>query len=706
MDLAHREQASHWRAKHGICSAGTMMHSWLLPLFIALTFVSPARAQLPPAPTPVPGSLLDDAPPASSVGEGGARAVTNRARRPEKRGAPDAALRPGNPVPAAAVTTVALDTARLPRLDTLTTRSGRWHLFDAGRDADRSIYVWTLDRRPNWARVMICRDAFTHEAGQTRELSLVITAVTLRHRGETHKWRVLNPQGSCKIAQTGEPVEPNLEWVRDAAITERTVAVLRERMWQPWRFKPYGTEEKRAGYDPADLGGTGSSRNYVGIISAQGGEYASSRGFYNDEDAQIVDAALHGEDAAIRAGWGRFTAVTHYLNGFPQRVVWSARNHIVRDPIFPLSGDRMWEFADAGARKRDDVDSVLPTAKWGEDTAHLRNQCWVHWIATEDPVAALCLNMQLAMGLATNYEWRWGKVGSRLAGYQAYVEQQRGVYNVLSSIWKMADVASRIRSETGRVIWSADRIARIKHDVFTYYDNRFNKPVREARRGATTAYLRKLANMIFDMGHFSKSKLADGTTMDVYAGSQFMDPQYGTAVMHLWASTGDPMALRWYRVFARRAVVRVLYMPGGRGIDSSRVGGGSSMPLGPASGKKPVLPPYADDIGYAKWVMSIPMVRGHTDNYNSNSIHTLTQIEGQLLSAIDLAKRGKIAPIADAEKAYALMQELKARTDRPGYPALIMAKHLFAPRSMVPDLLAKHAGVSRTAVPMRQESTR
>ena len=595
------------------------------------------------------------------------------------------------------MTKVSLDTARLPRLDTLTTRSGRWRLLDAGRNGDRSLYVWTLDQRPNWVRIMICRDAFTQEAGQTRELSLVMTAVSLRHRGDTHQWQVLSPQGSCKIAQTGEPVDPHTEWVRDAAMVERTAAVLRERLWEPWRFKPYGTNDKRAGYDPADLGGTGSSRNYVGIISAQGGEYASSRGFYYDEDARIVDAALHGEDAAIKANWSRFTAVTHYLNGFPQRVVWSGRNHIVRDPIFPFGDDRMWEFANAGARTRDDVDSVLQAAKWGEDTAHLRNQCWVHWIATEDPIAALCLNMQLALGLATNYEWRWGKVGSRLPRYRAYVEQPRGVYNVLSSIWKMTDVASRIRSEKGRVIWSADRVARIKNDVFAYYDNRFNKPVREAQRGATTAYLRKLANLIFAMGHFSTSKLVDGTTMDVYAASHFQDPQYGSIIMHLWTASGDPIAAQWYRMFARRAVVRILYIPGGRGIDVSRVGGGSSIPIGPATGKAPALPPYDDDVGYAKWVMSIPMSRGNIDNYNGAGIHTVTQIEAQLLSAIDLARRGKIAPIKDAEKALAFMQTLKARTDKPGFAALIMAKHLFTPRSMVPDLLARRAGASPSA---------
>jgi hypothetical protein len=557
-----------------------------------------------------------------------------------------------------------VDTARLPVIDVLTTRSGQWKLYDAGRDGALSRYVWTLDRNPRFVRVMVCKRAFTHEAGDGAEVELTPVTATVRHRGDRHRWQLGVAQGSCRVAQNIEPVEPHAQWLRQAVAEGRLPAYRRERSYraQPGSHLEFGS---RRGYDPTSLGGESSAKNYVGVTSPQGGEYKASRGFLHDADAAVVDAALHNEP--LGRAWGGFTAYSWYSLAQPQGAVWSPVNHVTVDPQFPDREDRPWEIANAGQRVRPDIDSVRPAKGWGRDVSHLENTGFVHWILTEDPVAGLVVQRQTAYALASWYEWRRQR-GDR--SYHAYDEQQRGAYNTLSSLWKARDVSRRVASRGGHVIWRPARVEKMAADAIADLDTRRARPMFAARGGNGDAYARRIVGVPLSGIGPQTWKTTNGGELKMRGTSVFQAVQYGKEPLYLWTRAGNPTVKRWFETVARHLVVRTLHIGGARGIDRAENLRGSSMPVAPLD-----RIPYSNDVGWARWVKELPIKAGPTDRFDGASLHTLTQTKGALLLA-----RAAGVKVPELDAALAKMDADWSRTAKPRYTNLDWPKHWAAPR--------------------------
>lgn len=558
------------------------------------------------------------------------------------------------------------DTARLPLIDTLVTRSGHWRLYDAGRDDTLARYVWTLDEKPSFVRVMVCKRAFTHEAGDGAALDLTPVAAKVRHRGETQFWQLQVAQGSCRIAQNSEPVAPRVEWLRAAVAEGRLPAYRREQSFRPAARKALRPAPAGASaYDATSLGGESSNKNYVGVTSGQGGEYVSSRGFVHDIDAQLVDAVLH--DEAIAPTWDQAAAYSWYSLSQPQGAAWSAVNHVTVDPQFPQPGDRPWEVANAGARARPDIDSLIPTARWHRDLAHLENTGFVHWILTEDPVAGLVVQRQAAYALASFYEYR-RKRGDR--SYRAYDLQERGMYNLLSAAWKARDVSARTASAKGVAIWRPARAAKMAEDVIADLDAKRFRPTTMAPPGPSDDYVRRIVGL--PLSHLNASptwKTADGGSIQLRGNSAFELPQYGKEPLYLWTRDGDVRVARWFVASARNLTVRALHIGGARGIDGSPNARGSGFPAAP-----PGAPPFADDRGWAAWVKALPLAAVPTDNFDGAGLHTLTQVKGTLLLARAAGLR-----IPELDAALARIDADWSRTTKPRFAGVESAKHWAAP---------------------------
>lgn len=562
--------------------------------------------------------------------------------------------------------TLEADTARLPLIDMLTTRSGHWRLFDAGRDATLARYVWTLDETPGFVRVMVCKRAFTHEAGDGDALELTPVAAEVRHKGQTQFWQLQVAQGSCRIAQNMEPVPPNAAWLREAVAQGRIPAYRRERSFRPLARAGLVADPRGASaYDATSIGGESSSKNYVGVTSAQGGEYSASRGFIHDIDARLIDAALHNDD--IARVWDQAAAFTWYSLSQPQGAVWSAVNHVSVDPLFPQAGDRPWEIANAGTRARPDIDSVIPTARWPRDLSHLENTGFVHWILTEDPVAGLLVQRQAAYALASWYEYRRKRGDNR---YHASDEQERGVYNLLTALWKARDISTRVASGKGTAIWRPARTAKMASDIISDIDTRLVQPVARATPADGDLYVRRIVGVPVSGLQPSVWKTTSGGELRLRGTSAFQLPQYGKEPLYLWTRAGDPRVRRWFEMAARHLVVRTLHIGGARGIDRSENVRGSTFPVAPVGSV-----PFGDDLGWAAWAKALPIVAGPTDRFDGAALHTLTQIQGTLLLA-----KGAGVKVPELDAALAKIDADWARTAKPRYVELESAKHWAAPR--------------------------
>jgi hypothetical protein len=626
-----------------------------------------APAGLPPAPAPVPGSLLDrgEAPPASGTKREGKDADrASPKERADKRKRERPVKRPDEQPTFSGSSMIDVDTARLPLIDELVTRSGRWRLLDAGRDRDLSRYVWTLDANPRFVRVMACKRAFTHERGDGKDLDLTKLTARVRHGGNRHQWTMSVAQGACRIVQNMEPVQPRAEWLRQAVASFRIPAYRRE---ASLRRNPVSSALEKAGaYDPTSLGGNSSSRNYVGVTSAQGGEYKSSRSFIHDADARIVDAVLHGAD--VDRSWPAFTAYSFYSLSHPQGAVWSAVNHVSVDPQIPQAGDRPWEISNAARPVRNDIDSVVQTNRWSRDLPHLENTGFVHWIMTEDPVAGLVVQRQAAYALASFYEYRRKP---RMQSYAAYDEQQRGTYNLLSALWKSRDVAQRVRSRRGSVIWRPDRTEKMAGDIIDDIDARLVQPMLTAGPGDGRRYLRRIVGLPLSSAGKETWRTLDGGKIELRGTSAFMLPRYGKEPLYLWTRAGNRTVGRWFAVAARHLVVRMLHIGGARGTDQSKSVRGSSFPVAPT--EDPL--PFTNDVGWARWALRLPIKAGPTDSFDGASLALVTDIWGTLR----LAKAAGVA-VPELDDALRRMDANWKRTTAPSAAASESAKHWASPR--------------------------
>jgi hypothetical protein len=516
---------------------------------------------------------------------------------------------------------------------------------------------------------MVCRRAFTREKADGTNLSQLTIPVHLELGGKAHDWSLRVAQGACRVAQNIEPVAPQAAWLRQAVADGRLPAYSRERAWVA-NLKPLARSPKRGDYDPASLGprtdgATGapsSNNNYVGVTSPQGGEYAASRGFLHNADARVVDAALHKEDARIEAFWPELAANSWYSLAQPQGAVWSLGGHTTVDPQVPQAGERAWETPIWHAKTSDAVDSLTEVKRWSRDLAHMENTGFVHWILTEDPVAGLLLQRQAAYALGSRYADK-----RRSGSYSGYTLQERGILNKLSALWKSRDVARRVSSKNGKVIWSAARAEAQARGVIAFYDAELYQPMAEATPGASEDYLRRLASVPLSEVFNSDMELSGGKLVKVATVSDFMLPQYGKEPLYLWTRAGNDTVRDWFEAAAKHVATRLTVIGGAAGSDDCGGSRGSSIPLAFTDR----TPSWQSAEGWGKWVASLcPTVP--RDRYDGAAVHTTMQHEGLLLLARD-------AGITGLDAAIARVEADRDRTKAFRYTNLQMHKHLAGP---------------------------
>ncbi len=557
------------------------------------------------------------------------------------------------------------------QIDLFVTRSGHWRLIALPAQVDAAVYRMTLDENPTFVREFACRRIFTKEAGDSTALNLA-TVVLM---GISTKVA----QGSCRVVQNMEPVQPNGAWLREAVANGLIPAYRRERAWTtaPKLLSP---DSKRGAYDPTSLGpipgsttAPSSNSNFVGVTSAQGGEYSASRGFLHDADARVLDAALHNEDSRIAAYWSEFTQYTFYSLAQPQGAAWSTVNHVTIDPQFPLSGDRPWE-TPIGVNPNTKTDSMTDVDGWSRNVAHLENTGFVHWLATEDPIAGLLVQRQAAYALGSRYENYRGGFESYKAdtAYEGNSDEERGILNTLSALWKSKVVASAVQSVTGKMFWSADRARKQANEVIAFYDRTEAALMRNATPESNMSrYIGKLANVPFTFLGKETYEMADGTTPYYRQTSAFQSQQYGKEPLYLWTRAGNATVRGWFETYTRQHVWRAYFIGGTFGVDGPDSNKGSGYPIGPND----VMPSYSAVADLAKYVAGQSFKDpGSRDNFNGASIHTAMQQEGLLL----LAKAaGLNVPFLD--EALARIAENKTRTTSLRYRDLQMLKHMAAP---------------------------
>ncbi len=569
---------------------------------------------------------------------------------------PDAGLPPpvpGAPQPSKVMLDGRAATAR--PLGEIVTRSGVWRLALLGQVGDVTAYQMTR-AGAGGTRVLLMRAAATLEAGDTAQKP----PVTIRVRiGDDTKVALVYP-GAVRVVEDQPLVAFHPDWVRSAVGT-RVPAYRRERSWVGTAPPPLPSA-RLAPYDPSVLSGD-ATRNFVGDTSPEGGEHTASRGFLHNADATVVDAVLHGEavDAAMlaRFSWESLAQ--------PQGGQWSPRWHQLVDPQWPQPGARPYEVRVGGAPVTAAIDSLPIAAGWARDTAHLENTCFVHWIGTEDPVAGLCVQRQLAFALAEFLEYKRVAAWIAAGRYGGYASQERGVYNTLSALWKSRDVARRAK---GRVLlWDAARVGQMAQDVIAGYDAQLFQPVMQAKPG-TRAYAAKLFG--YGGGELFSEALPDGR--QVWMASDYFLGQFGKEPLWLWTRDGNPTVRRWFGMAARQIVQRQTLLGGARGTDSCGGAGGSSVPV------TPEFPVIASVTQWSDWANRL-CGDAPSDSFNGTWIHTATQAEGLLLLAQDAG--------FDVKAGLDAMARAKARTNlKPGVdprqaivgPALDMPKHWATPR--------------------------
>lgn len=572
---------------------------------------------------------------------------------------------------------VAGDEGRL--IDVLVTRSGHWRLTGLPSQGNAAVYRMTLEEKPGFVREFACRPLATKEAGATTALDL-LTVKLLDIEATV-------AQGACRVVQNMQPVAPRIDWIRNA-VTERVIpAYRRENAWVSG-VKPLARDPKRGAYDPRSLGprtdgattAPTSSHNFVGVTSAQGGEYTASRGFLHDADARVVDAALHDEQAAIAAYWPEFEQYTLYSLAQPQGAAWSTTNHVTVDPQFPQDGERGWEIAFHN-NPNPATDSAQTVTGWTRDVAHLENTGFIHWIATEDPIAGLLVQRQAAYALGARYEYlRGGYTGTRTPAASVYAgndEQERGLFNTLSALWKSRYVSRRVNSMEGRMFWSPTRAQAQADQVIAYYDQAASR-IAAATAATPADYIAKLSGTPFTKLGIGSFARADGSTAKLQQTSAFETVQYGKEPLWLWSRGGHTTVRRWFTAYATGLAARMAVIGGAMGVDGRKSISGSGYPTGPTAvvnGKVvTVTPAFASASGWAEWVASLPLQEDARNSFEGAAVHTSIQMESALLMARDAGLQ-----VPQIDPALSRIRSAKAATTTYKYASLQMLKHMGAP---------------------------
>jgi hypothetical protein len=545
--------------------------------------------------------------------------------------------------------TIAIDGKRLALrpLDVLRTPTGEWPVADLGRVGDLRIYLFTYRQKPEWYSLCILR--------APREGAIDESRHSFTLDGEAISISAL--PGSMKCADNGEPVAPSMDRLRDAVIAKRVLP------YSERAFDRFGPRLRTRGkdnidhYRPDRIYGRSSSFNAIGIVSGQGGEAASSRGFVSETDARMIAAALDRDSNAFSSAAKRARIETLYGLSLPNLVIWSDRGHQMRDPQVPFPGDR--PYTNEGGAKG--ADSYKEEGKWtapedypylneinaeagkiyahGRDEAHLFNHGYAYWLATGDPRAALLQQAIMAYALASNYRRAPGKYLPRF-GYQ------RTTLNQFSAMWKLRDVAANVVAQQGNIFWPRTRAEKMNTEMWAGWK----------------ASIRRL-DLSQSVQDRSVSIFRGIDSNDDNAYSNFMIQIYGPEAAYLWASAGEPVLLM--RI-AENFVLRFGEIGGARGVYGT--GSGSGFPI-LVKGQMP----YRDRASFVSWVNTNSTKSA--DSFDGASPHTVMRGYWALRLARDARDRGWLRPVAGLDEAIRKTEQAGRATKAWRYPGILGWKH-------------------------------
>ncbi len=457
---------------------------------------------------------------------------------------------------------------------------------------------------------------------------------------------VLN--GSMKCVDNGEPVAPSMERLRSAVSAKRVVPFSRA-AFTGWPSVPTAKVDQlptpyTEDYKPGRIYGRANAYNSIGVVSGQGGEYASSRSFISGDDAALVAAAVDGDATLFAKASTRNRAQMLWGLSLPNLAIWSPNNNMLRDPQVPFSGEK--GYANEGTLST--VDHFNEEGEWcapagyaylseigatagtcyphNRDEAHLFNHGYAYWLATGDPRAAILQQAIAAYALAG--VWQGAYSGG---DYRSQFEYQRMTLNVFSALWKARDVAL---NASGPMLWSKDRVLKMADDVAADYATKI-----DAMDAADTSVL--VWNSVAELRMMSAFKAYDTTV----AFSKFMSQIYGPETAYLWASAGKGRLLTR---LAENMIIRLGSVGGSRGLDN-----GASTLLtmdGSATSLSSVLSSFATRTQFP------------TANFNGSETVVALRAYWLLRMAKDAVTRGWIAPIAGLDDAIAKTEAARAAT--------------------------------------------
>jgi hypothetical protein len=498
--------------------------------------------------------------------------------------------------------------ATLTQIDAVTTRSGTWWIDGLGQFGDSYVYAMRFSGNSAFIRLLVMRRVFTPEAGDGTTLNTRSIALTATLNGTPYSWTAGCVQGSVRVVQNQEPIAPNPAWIREAVTNFKITAFKRENSIYPPGFYLASPDGWRGAYDPTSLGPNSSAttptsaNNYVGTTSGQGGEYRASRSFVHDIDAGVIDRALHNEDAQVTSLWPQFVQYTFYSLSQPQAANWSTTNHVTADPFFPISApDRPYEMGGVAGTPNPAVDTLQPVLSptWTRDPSHLENTGYVHWLATEDPVAALVVQRQLAYMIASYYEYRRPE---GLTTYRCFDEQPRGVYNDFAALFKNKVITDSVTTLNGKWLWSSARINKMITDCISYLDNLVYNPIDISTAADPVKYTQKTISnydFVYDQIVDTWGGPIDGQAIKSVTAYMFW--QYGTEAFYLWTKAGNATATKWFTKFAIYYSNLMVYIGGASALDQTDSTQGSSRPVILSSATSP----YTTVTDWATWYKTI-----------------------------------------------------------------------------------------------------
>ncbi|WBX85056.1 hypothetical protein [Sphingosinicella microcystinivorans] len=538
-------------------------------------------------------------------------------------------------------------------LGTIRTPTGEWpvaRLDGVGRDR---AYLFRYAAKPEWGSICITRAP--DGGGMIDERAYAVASPWY-----TGTIRVL--PGSMKCADNGEPVAPSMERLRQA-VADKRVLPYSAAAFSGWPKTPSSTPRRLPGgiaqdYKPDRIYGRSSSWNSIGVVSGQGGEYSSSRGFLSGDDAQMIAAAVDGDSAMFTASAVRNRAQMLWSLSLPNLAIWSANHDTLRDPQLPLSGDL--KYVNEGIAK---TENYKNEGKWtapadypylaelaakagttyphGRDEAHLINHGYAYWLATGDPRAAILQQATAAYALAAPYR---GPVGGN---YRAQFNYQRMTLNLFSAVWKARDVA---QNASGPLLWEPARGKKMAADVIADWKTliaQLDGTEPATRIEVTSVSAERRAMM-------SAFKAYDATV----SFSDFMAQGYGPEVAYLWASAGEPALLRR---LAEHFVIRAR-VGGTRGFDEPVESTLISM-NGSATTLDGILAQFAART-------DLPAT-----NFNGSAPHTIQRAYWLLRMAKDAAARGWMSAVPGVDEAIAKIEAARAATTAWKYPDILAWKH-------------------------------